>query len=331
MVVRLIFLSLFFFLSTIAFSADEADSSSEFVPSEMIVHHVLDDHIWHFFDGHYGTLYLPVIVYSEAKGLDVFSSANFYDDNHKVKEYAGYKLDHGHITLTASGESVLDLSITKNVLMLFLNTALLVVALMLVARKYKNSHMKAPSGFQNLIESIVVYLRDEVVRPNIGDKYEKFLPYLLTLFFFILFGNILGLMPGAANLTGNIAVTMVLAIFTFFYTNLNGKKGYWMHIFWPPGVPAPLKPIIVLVEFIGIFTKPISLMVRLFVAITAGHIVMLSLISLVFIFGSIYVGIGSTLIVLFINIIEILVAFIQAYVFTMFSSLYIGMAIEDHH
>ncbi|HYF68059.1 MAG TPA: F0F1 ATP synthase subunit A [Ohtaekwangia sp.] len=304
----------------------------EFKPSEVILHHVLDDHIWHFWDGHYGTLYLPVIVYSSEKGFDVFSSRNFYNDHHEVVPYNGYKLDHNHIYLADSGKAVFDLSITKNVAMLFINAALLLFIFLGVAKAYRQNTGKAPKGIQSFIEPIILFVRDEVVKPNIGHHYEKYMPYLLTLFFFILFGNILGLLPGAANLTGNIAVTMTLAVITFIITNVNGNKSYWSHIFWTPGVPLPLRIVILPVEIVGIFTKPISLMIRLFVAITAGHIVILSLISLTFIFGSIYVGVASSVVVLFINLIEILVAAIQAYVFTLFTALYIGMSTaEDHH
>src|SRR5690606_6698304 len=212
------------------------------------------------------------------------------------------------------------------------NSVVLVLVFLSVAKAYKRNAGKAPKGLQSLIEPVILFVRDEVVKPNIGHGYEKYMPYLLTLFFFILFGNLLGLLPGAANLTGNIAVTMTLAVLTFIITNVSGNKSYWSHIFWTPGVPLPLRIVILPVEIIGIFTKPISLMVRLFVAITAGHIVILSLIALTFIFQSYFVGIASSLVVLFINLIEILVAGIQAYVFTLFTSLYIGMAkAEDHH
>jgi F-type H+-transporting ATPase subunit a len=311
-------------------AAESADSTKAFNASEVILHHVLDDHIWHFFDGHYGTWYLPIIVYTEERGLESFSSHHFYNENHEVVPYNGYKLDHNHIYLEATGEQVLDLSITKNVATLFINAIILILVFTAVARGYKKNAGKAPKGIQAFIEPIIVFVRDEVVKPNVGPKYEKFLPYLLTLFFFILFGNLLGLLPGASNLTGNIAVTATLAIGTFLITNLSGNASYWGHIFWTPGVPLPLRIIILPVEILGIFTKPISLAVRLFVAITAGHIVLLSLICLVFVFGSVYVGIGSSLIVMFINLIELLVAGIQAYVFTLFSSLYIGMAVADH-
>lgn len=317
-------------LSQATFASEPADSAKAFNASEVILHHVLDDHIWHFFDGHYGTLYLPVIVHSGERGLDFFSSHNFYDEHHNVVAYNGYTLDHNHIYL--NGNSVLDLSITKNVAMLFINAALMLLILTAVARGYKRNAGKAPQGIQAFIEPIIVFVRDEVIKPNIGPKYEKFLPYLLTLFFFILFGNLLGLLPGAANLTGNIAVTMVLAVGTFIITNVKGNRAYWAHIINPP-VPWWLKfpiPLLPLVEVIGVLTKPISLMLRLFVAITAGHIVLLSLLCLTFIFGSVYVGFGASLIVMFINLIELLVAGIQAYVFTLFSSLYIGMAIAEH-
>ncbi len=298
---------------------------------DVIIHHVLDDHVWHFWDGHGGTLYLPVIVYSKERGLDIFSSARFYNEHHEVVPYNGYKLDHNHIYLE-SGEAVFDLSITKNVAMLLVNATVLILVFLSVARAYKKNTGKAPGGLQSFLEPVILFVRDEVVKPNIGHGYEKYMPYLLTLFFFILFGNLLGLLPGAANLTGNIAVTMTLAVLTFIITNVSGNKSYWSHIFWTPGVPLPLRIVILPVEIIGIFTKPISLMVRLFVAITAGHIVILSLIALTFIFQSYLVGIASSLVVLFINLIEILVAGIQAYVFTLFTSLYIGMAkAEDHH
>ncbi len=317
---------------TANFANASADDGKEFNASEVILHHVVDDHIWHFVDGHYGTLYLPVIVYSESKGFETFSSSNFYDEDHTIVPYNGYVMEHGQIHLADNPEAfVLDISITKTVLMLLITAVLILVVFLQVAKKYKNNVGKAPSGIQSFFEPIIVFVRDEVAKPNIGAHYERFMPFLLSLFFFILFGNLLGLLPGAANLTGNIAVTTVLAIFTFVITNINGNKHYWKHIFWTPGVPLPLKFIIVPVEILGVFTKPFSLLVRLFVAITAGHIVMLALICLVFIFQSYAVGVGTTIIVLFINLIELLVAAIQAYVFTMFSALYIGMATEDHH
>lgn len=313
------------------FSVQEDQSAGEekFNASEVILHHVMDDHVWHLWD-HGGIIYLPVIVYSAEKGLDAFSSQHFYDEHHNLIEYRGYKLEHNHIYLGESHKSVLDLSITKNVAMLLINAALLLLVFLAVAKGYEKNKGKAPTGIQSFFEPIIVFVRDEIVKPNIGHHYEKFLPYMLTLFFFILFGNLLGLLPGAGNLTGNIAVTLTLAVLTFIITNVKGNKAYWSHIFWTPGIPLPLRLFILPVELVGIFTKPLSLTIRLFVAITAGHIVLLSLICLAFIFKSVWVGAGSTVIVLFISLIELLVAGIQAYVFVLFSSLYIGMAMADH-
>ncbi len=310
--------------------ASESPAGGGFDVGEVILHHVKDDHVWHFWDGHYGTLYLPVIVYTKEKGWEIFSSRNFYDEHHNLTEYNGYRMEHGHIYLADTGKPVLDLSITKNVAMLFINAVLLLAVFAAVARGYMQNKGQAPRGIQSFFEPVIVFVRDEIVKPNIGHHYEKYLPYLLSLFFFILFGNLLGLLPGAGNLTGNIAVTMTLAVFTFLITNFSGNKAYWGHIFWTPGVPFLLRFVILPVEIVGLFTKPFSLMIRLFVAITAGHIVLLSLISLAFIFQSIAVGLVSSLIVLFINLIELLVAGIQAYVFTLFTSLYIGMAVADH-
>lgn len=324
------FIVFFLLIPTTGYSAQGTSEEEEpFNASDLILHHVMDDHVWHLWD-HGGTIYLPVIVYSAEKGLDIFSSRNFYDEHHNIVEFSGYKLDHNHIYLADSNKAVFDISITKNVAMLFINAALLLAVFLAVAKGYVNNKGKAPRGIQSFFEPIILFIRDEVVKPNVGHHYEKFLPYLLTLFFFILFGNVLGLIPGAGNLTGNIAVTLTLAVLTFIITNFSGNKAYWGHIFWTPGVPVVLRPIIMLVEIIGIFTKPFSLTIRLFVAITAGHIVLLSLIALVFIFKSVWVGVGSTAMVLFISLIEILVAAIQAYVFVLFSSLYIGMAIADH-
>lgn len=306
---------------------ENAGHNEAFNVSEVILEHVMDDHQWHLTDGL--VIPLPIIIYSAEKGFDVFSSARFFE-HHTPVEYNGYKLEHNHIYLADSGKAVLDLSITKNVLMLFINSLVLLFVFLSVARAYKTNKGKAPRGLQSFIEPIVVFVKDEIVKPNVGPRYEKYLPYLLTLFFFIFFGNVLGLLPGAANLTGNIAVTLVLALLTFFITVFSGNKNYWSHIFWTPGVPHWLRVIILPVELIGVFTKPFSLTVRLFVAITAGHIVILALICLTFIFQSYIVGIGSAIVVIFINLIELLVAGIQAYVFTMFTSLYIGMAIEEH-
>ena len=238
---------------------------------------------------------------------------------------------HGHIVAESGHHDFYDFSITKNVASLLLSVVILILIFTTIAKRYKKG-MGAPKGLQSFMEPIIVFIRDEIAKVNIGkDKYERFMPYLLTLFFFILFNNLLGLTPGAANLTGNIAVTSCLALLTFLATNLNGKKAYWAHILWTPGVPLPIRPVILIVEIIGIFTKPISLMVRLFASITAGHIVVLSIMGLGFIIQSVAVGFVGTVFATLIILIEILVALIQAYVFTLFSSMYIGMAVDDGH
>ena len=308
----------------------ETDPDEPFNAGDMIMPHILDAHIWHLWDGHYGTIYLPVIVYSEARGLETFSSANFYDDHHNTVAYNGYVLESEHILLE-NGETVYDFSITKNVAALFMNAIALLLVFLAVAKGFKKNTGKAPAGIQSLFEPIIIYIRDEVIKPNIGHGYEKYVPYLLSLFFFIWFGNLFGLLPGAANLTGNIAVTAVLALFTFVITNVSGNANYWKHIFWTPGVPLPIRFIILPVEIIGVITKPISLMIRLFVAISAGHIVVLSMIAMAFIFQSFLVGFASSVILVLINLIEILVASIQAYVFTIFTSVYIGLATTEAH
>lgn len=316
-----------FLLSINSFSKSSSDGEGSFNAGEMIMHHIGDAHEWHFWDGPFGTLPLPVILYSPETGLDIFMSSKF---EHGHASYKGYKNEEGHL-IAEDGHKFYDFSITKNVAQLFINVLVIGFIFISVANAYKKRGTSAPKGLQSLVEPIIIFVRDDIAKPNIGPKYERFLPYLLTLFFFIWLGNMLGLVPGAANLTGNIAITAMLALVTLVLTLFNSNSHFWKHIFWPPGVPTPIKFIIVPVEIIGIFTKPFSLMIRLFVAITAGHIVLLSLLGLTFIFHSWMVGFGSSLIVLFINLIELLVAAIQAYVFTLFSAMYIGMAMDEGH
>ncbi len=314
--------------------ASGSGEGEKFDPSEMISHHISDAHSWEIFHGL--TVHLPVIVYSKEKGLDIFSSSNFYNDNHEVVPYKGYIMEHEHISL-ADGTHVLDVSITKNVFFLLINSTLLVLIFLAVARGYKKNAGRAPRGIQSFFEPIIVYVRDEIVKPNIGPKYEKYLPYLLTLFFFIWFGNLLGLLPAAANLTGNIAVTLVLSVFSLVITLASGRKTYWLHILDPLGnsmswfAKFPLYLILWPIEIIGIFTKPFSLMIRLFANITAGHIIILSIISLTFIAESIAVGVAATLFASVMNLLELFVALLQAYVFTLLSSMYFGQAVEEHH
>ena len=297
---------------------------------EMIMHHVLDDYQYEIMHGL--VIPLPVILYTEKNGLLIFSSSNLFDDDHVPLEegYNGFKYYHGKLKPIDQDASYVDLSITKNVAFLILTATLMILVFLSVAKGYSKKN-SAPKGIQALFEPVIIFVRDDIVKPNIGENYEKYLPYMLTLFFFIFFGNVLGLMPGAANLTGNIAVTLSLALFTFIITNFSGNKHYWKHIFWTPGIPIIMRVIILPIELIGVFSKPISLMIRLFAAITAGHIVLLSFIGLIFIFQSYFVGVMSALFVVGLNLVELMVAGIQAYVFTMFSSVYIGLATEDGH
>ena len=310
-------------------SADKAEGE-DFNMGEMIMHHVLDDYQYEIMHGL--VIPLPVILYTEKNGLLIFSSSNLFDDDHVPLEegYNGFKYYHGKLKPIDQDASYVDLSITKNVAFLILTATLMILVFLSVAKGYSKKN-SAPKGIQALFEPVIIFVRDDIVKPNIGKNHEKYLPYMLTLFFFIFFGNVLGLMPGAANLTGNIAVTLSLALFTFLITNFSGNKHYWKHIFWTPGIPIIMRVIILPIELIGVFSKPISLMIRLFAAITAGHIVLLSFIGLIFIFQSYFVGVMSALFVVGLNLVELMVAGIQAYVFTMFSSVYIGLATEDGH
>ncbi|MCC9135858.1 F0F1 ATP synthase subunit A [Pontibacter silvestris] len=328
-----LFVLLFSFLTISAF-AEAPVEGGEFQPGEMITHHIADDYIWHFADG--ATVYLPVILLDNGQ-LNVFSSHHFYDENHETVPYNGYVLEHGRIyRASQEGEpleehaGLYDFSITKNVASMFVSVALLLIIFFVIASRYKNNPGKAPKGIQSFFEPIIIFVRDEIAKANIGPKYERYMPYLLTVFFFIWFNNLLGLMPGGANLTGNIAVTLILALLTLIITLFSGNKNYWGHIFATPGVPTWLAPIMIPVELIGIFTKPFSLMVRLFANITAGHIIILSLFSLIFIFRSIAVGPLSVAFATFMNFLELFVALLQAYIFTLLSAMYFGGAVEEH-
>ena len=324
------FLLFFVSINVFAIGSSESNDKDKLDIGGMIMHHILDDYQYEIMHG--VIIPLPIILYTNNEGLIIFSSSNLFDKNHEpIKEgYRGFYYDHGHIAPVDKSISYIDFSITKNVFFLFLNASLMLFVFLFVASKYRNKKT-TPKGIQSLFEPIIIFIRDDIVKPNIGKKYERYLPYMLTLFFFIFFGNVLGLFPAAANLTGNIAVTMVLALLTFLITNFSGNLNYWKHIFWTPNVPNVMRIIILPIEIIGVFTKPFSLMIRLFVAITAGHIVLLSFIGMTFIFGSYFVGVMSSLFAVALNIIELLVAGIQAYVFTMFSSVYIGLAVEEGH
>jgi len=351
--------------SSLFAASDSGDEEKEAGGTDFIMHHIADDYQWHIITlGHtHVTIPLPMIIYDHGE-LKFFMSSNFYDEHHEPIAHAGYMIDHDNGKLVRASEGhgeeaghdaeaghetevdhavattddhaeaksdFLNLSITKNVASLFLSIFLMLITFITIAKRYKDG-VAAPKGLQSLFEPIIVFIRDDIAKTNIGeDKYKRFMPFLLTMFFFILYNNLLGLTPGAANLSGNIAVTLSLALITFFITQFNGKKAYWGHIFATPGVPLPLRPIILVVEVIGIFTKPISLTLRLFASITAGHIVVLSIVGLGFILNSVTVGVVGTLFSVVITLIEILVAVIQAYVFTLFSSMYIGQAVDDGH
>lgn len=228
----------------------------------------------------------------------------------------------------------IDLSITKNVATLFIVALIVFLIFTSVAKYYKKNGAVAPSGLTSFMEPLILFVRDNIAKENIGPKYEKFMPYLLTVFFFIWIANLMGLVPffpGGANLTGNIAVTMVLAMFTLVITNINGNKHYWRHIFWMPGVPVPVRILLMPIELVGVITKPFALMIRLFANITAGHIIVLSLVSIIFIFKTAWMGALSIPMTLFISVLELLVAALQAFIFTMLSALFIGSAVAEHH
>lgn len=300
------------------------DPNAPYDAAATINHHISDAHSWHFFGS--VELHLPVIAYRPGKGLSVFSSSNLAHG----AEYDGLVLEHEKLH-TTDGSTVYDFSITKNVASMLISAVLLVFVFLSVAKGYETNKGKAPKGIQSLFETIIVFIRDDVARPSLGKKYAKYMPYLLTVFFFIWFNNLLGLIPGGANLTGNISLTMLLALFTFIVTQVSGTSTYWGHIFWMPGVPVVLKPILAVIEFIGIFTKPFALMIRLFANIFAGHIIILSLLGLTFMFKSFGVGIIATVGASIMMILEFLVAVIQAYIFTMLSAVFIGQALEEHH
>ena len=324
---------------------------------ELIFDHILDSYDWHIctWKGKHISVYLPIIVFSEGE-LYCFSSKHFHHEHqyHTLNKHGDEVIfeipDEGRyegkvVRVMSDGTQVkpFDISITKTVCGLLISCTLLVIIFLLVAKGYRERGEKAPKGIQSLIEPLIIYVRDDIAKPNIGKDYEKYFPYLLTVFFFIFFNNLLGLIPlfpFGANITGNIAVTAVLALFTFFITNLTGKKHYYEDIFNTPGVPWWLKfplPLMPVIEVVGCFIKPVVLAIRLFANITAGHIVLLGFISMIFIVGemSAMAGAGmsvmSVILAIFADCLEVLVAYIQAYVFTLLSAIYFGMAAKEAH
>lgn len=334
--------------------SEPTNADEKFDPKEMILHHVKDAHGFHLWDwnGHAVSIPLPIILWTD-NGLTTFMSSDFHhDDNGKVIVEANggkfvkyhekiYQLNEGATAVEFDAEhhpknatKPINFSITKNVLMLFVSAILLTILFITTARSYAKSKDGVPKGIASFIEPLVVFVRDEIGKPMIGEhKYKKYMPFLLTIFFFIWINNIFGLIPvfNGANLSGNIAFTMTLALFTFIVTTLSGNKNYWKHIFWMPGVPVPMKIFLMPIEIVGMFVKPISLMIRLFANITAGHVIVLALMSLIFVFKSYLIAPVSVGFTLFITVIEIIVTAIQAYIFTILSALYIGMATEEEH
>jgi F-type H+-transporting ATPase subunit a len=320
-------------------TAVEAKETDKFDPTETIMEHIADSHYFHVGGGI--AFPLPVILYTN-KGLEIFCSSVFEEGKvvHQGKYYKyaliGDKIkavdgDDRKIDETAK---VFDFSITKNVASLWMSVILLLIIFISIASSYKKRQGKAPKGLQSFLEPVVLFVRDDIALPNIGYKYTRFMPLLLTVFFFILINNLIGLIPffpGGSNLTGNIAVTFVLSLITLLVVNLNGNKYYWKHIFIPSDVPVWLWPLWWVVELLGIFSKPFALMIRLFANITAGHIIVLSLISLIFVFKSVAIAPVSIAFVVFMDVLELLVALLQAFIFTLLTALFIGSAIEEHH
>lgn len=319
--------------------------------------HILDSHSWHFWGEGHDAVSAPLPVILKGKnGIAFFMSSEFHHDNQGkvVVEKNGERFvnfeekiyyasetpnEHGqYLNLTVvdkevsvSNEAPLDFSITKNVTQLLLTAILLIWLFTSIAKAYQSHGVtSAPKGKQSFFEPLIVFVRDDIAKGNIGEKSEKFVPYLLTVFFLILVNNFLGLIPISANLTGNIAFTLVLSVFTLIIVNINGNKNYWSHIFLPHA-PKAIWPILIPIEIVGILTKPFALMIRLFANITAGHIIVISLVGLIFVFKTIFISPVSVAFALFIDVLECLVAFLQAYIFTMLTALFIGSAVADHN
>ena len=332
-----------------------------FNPSNFIIHHIADAHEIHLW-GH-THIPLPIILYSEKYGLDVFMSSAFegHGEARLAERPSGvtYALSHGHISFhnpahnhdhsheghgdhDHEGSHLYDMSITKSIFGMLLMMALMLVLFSGMARSYSKRPGQAPSGLTNAVEPLLFFIRDEVAAPNIAPhKVDRFLPFLMTVFFFIFFANLLGLIPfvGGFNVTGTLGITMVMAAMVFVITTFNGNKHYWGHLFWPPGVPLFVMPIIIPIEIVGALLKPIVLMIRLTANISAGHIIILSFTSLVFIFGQggdalaagYGVGVFSTAFMIFMYCLELLVAFLQAFVFTLLAAIYFGEATQEAH
>lgn len=335
------FTFLFVFISTLTLFSENPDSEAKsFNPTPKILHHIQDSYEWHLWGN--VSIPLPVILYTEGK-LDVFMSSSFdHGKSAVIKGDRKYKIDlHKDFKdqiVEENNKEFISLSITKNVASMMFSGLLLLLIVIKASRSY-NKIKTAPSGMQSFLEPLILFVRDDIIKSNIGPKYKKYTMFLLTIFFFILINNLLGLTPGAANVTGNISVTFVLSLLTFIIITVSANKGYWKHLVKPPGTPLALLPIMIPIEIFGVFTKPFALMIRLFANITAGHIIIFSLISLIFVasnnganaLAGWSVAPISVLFVLFIFLIEILVAFLQAYIFTLLSAVFIGLAVKEEN
>lgn len=368
-VFSLFFISIFVPAHAGGGDTDTTKKKQAFNATEVIFGHILDAHEFHFLDiykngeRHPVTIALPIFLYSPQRGFTSFMSSRFH---HGHEPYKGYRLlteeyleemqkegidvkkeglNPGNIIpITADGKwdrsiKVYDVSMTRNVVQMILGLIILCWIMISIAKSYSRGDgvKRAPKGMQNLIEPVITFVRDEVAKPNLGRKYEKFLPYILTVFFFILINNLFGLIPGTANVTGNIAFTVVLGLISFVVILFNSNKHYWGHILNPPGIPIGVKFILVPVEILSVFIKPFALIIRLFANMVAGHIIIICLISLIFIFAglNVYAGWGTSIFSLaftiFIYFIEILVAFIQAFIFAMLTAVFVGQAFETGH
>jgi F-type H+-transporting ATPase subunit a len=328
----------FVLLSANVFASEENNQAEKkekkFNAGELIGGHITDSHEWHV-AGHIA-FPLPILLYVPGKGLQT-SMYNKLEEG----QMEGFKLDEKHNIVSTDGSKFYDISITKNVLSLFISIILMLVIFTSVAKSYKRRAGQAPKGLQSLLEPIILFVRDDVAKASIGEKkYKKYMPFLLTVFFFIWINNLLGIFPffpGGANLTGNIAITMTLALITFVIILISANKSYWRHVFAMPGVPIGVLTLLTPIEILGVFLRPFVLMIRLFANMLAGHIIALSFFSLIFIFGEMSTGVGygvalfSLAFTIFMTLLELLVAFLQAYVFTLLSAIYFGAAVEEHH
>ena len=341
-------LSIFFVLAVQVGSAQDphesgpiehAQQPEKYEPAKNIIDHVKDGHEFHFFSigDFHATIPLPVILYSPQKGFTIFSSSRF--GHHGTEEYNGYKLEEGKI-LAVDGAQVYDFSMTRNVVQMIVALIILVLLMSGIAKKYKAGIgvTTAPKGWQNAVEPIITFIRDDVAKPNLGKKWQKYFPYLLTIFFFILINAFFGMIPSSANVAGNTAFTLVLGVISLIVIVASTNSHFWAHIFWPPGVPILVKLILIPVELAGVLViKPGALIIRLFANMIAGHIIILSFISLIFIFGGMNKVAGwgfspvSVIFTVFIYLIEILVIFIQAYIFTNLTAVFIGQSFEGGH